>query len=160
MTQEAHPPSSRTVAELHVHVEQVDGYEFRVQFDNERWSQLLLDEPPPLGRDAGPNASRILAAAVANCLCASLLFCANKAGVGIGPIDADVTVELARNEQRRLRIGKIRVTLRPTIESNGEVDACLASFEDFCVVTQSVRAGIDVDVSVEPTLIGAEVAPS
>jgi len=27
---------------------------------------------------------------------------------------------------------------------------CLELFEDFCVVTQSVRAGIAVDVAVEP----------
>jgi hypothetical protein len=28
---------------------------------------------------------------------------------------------------------------------------CLELFEDFCVVTQSVRAGINVEVDVEPT---------
>lgn len=30
------------------------------------------------------------------------------------------------------------------------VAKCLGSFEDFCVVTQSVREGIDVRVRVEP----------
>jgi hypothetical protein len=34
---------------------------------------------------------------------------------------------------------------------------CLELFEDFCVVTQSVRSGIAVDVSVEPI---AQVASS
>jgi hypothetical protein len=31
---------------------------------------------------------------------------------------------------------------------------CLELFEEFCVVTQSVRAGIEVDVVVEP--VGSE----
>ena len=34
---------------------------------------------------------------------------------------------------------------------------CLELFEDFCVVTQSVRSGSEVDVAVEPV---AELAPS
>ena len=34
---------------------------------------------------------------------------------------------------------------------------CLELFEDFCVDTQSVRNGIEVDVAVEPV---AELAPS
>lgn len=38
-----------------------------------------MDEPEPVGSDVGPNASKVLAAAMGNCLTASLLFCLNKA---------------------------------------------------------------------------------
>ena len=38
-----------------VHVEQIDGFEFRVRFDKEYFAPLLLDEPPPpLGHDTAP----------------------------------------------------------------------------------------------------------
>ncbi len=62
----------------------------------------------------------------------------------------DVAVEIIRNETRRLRIGKIDVALRTKLPSDHPaLAACLRSFEDFCLVTQSVRQGIDVAVHVE-----------
>lgn len=134
-----------------IHVEQLDGFEFRVKFDKEQFAPLLLDEPPPLGHDAAPNAARVLAAAIGNCLSASLVFCLRKASVAASGVTADVDVEIMRNEARRLRVGKVNVTLHTTLPANHPALAgCLATFEDFCIVTQSVRGGIDVQVRVEP----------
>ena len=55
-------------------LEQQDDYAFLIRFDTPGAAPLLSDEPEPLGRGTGPNPSRLLAAAVANCLSASLLF--------------------------------------------------------------------------------------
>jgi uncharacterized OsmC-like protein len=140
------------VGKFDIHVEQTDGYEFRVRFDKEQFSPLDLDEPPPLGHDRAPNAARILAAAVGNCLSASLVFCLKKAGVTLAGLSSDVHVELVRNDAKRLRIGRVDVHLHPKLPpDHPALGDCLKTFEDFCVVTQSVRAGLDVRVAVEPT---------
>jgi uncharacterized OsmC-like protein len=133
-----------------VHLEQVDGFQFLVKFDKEQFEPLRLDEPPPLGHDTAPNAARILAAAIGNCLSASLVFCMSKAKLAVAGVSADVDVEIIRNETRRLRIGKVDVTLHTKLPPDHPALAgCLATFEDFCIVTQSVRRGIEVAVRVQ-----------
>lgn len=132
-------------------IEQVQDYEFHVRFDKPQFAYLAMDEPPPLGRDAGPNAARVLAAAIGNCLCASLVFCAaRKAGVKLTRVRASVNVEIVRNEHKRLRVGRVEVVIDPGLEGDEleRVRACRDMFEDFCTVTQSIRQGVDVQVSV------------
>jgi uncharacterized OsmC-like protein len=143
-------PVSAVASRFSIHVEQIDGFEFRVKFDKDQFAPLLLDEPPPLGRDGAPNAARVLAAAIGNCLSASLVFCLKKANVAVSGVSADVDVEIVRNEGRRLRIGKVNVTLHTNLPPNDPALAsCLSTFEDFCIVTQSVRQGIEVAVQVK-----------
>lgn len=138
-------------SEFDIEVEQVDGFEFRVRFDKTQFQELMLDEPQPLGQDRAPNASRVLSAAVGNCLAASLVFCSKRAGLALSRVRAKVHTELVRNADKRLRIGTIRVVLSvpSAVASPAELATCAAKFEDFCVVTQSVRAGIDVRVAIE-----------
>lgn len=143
--------SDAKVAEFDLTIEQIAGYELRTRFDKEQYSELMLDEPAPLSGDSAPNAARILAASIGGCLAASLVFCMSRAGAPLQSIQAKVHVELVRNAERRLRIGHVAVELRPELGADREKYAkCLESFEDFCVVTQSVRQGLDVRVSVEP----------
>lgn len=129
---------------------QQQDYCFEARFDNPAVPALVTDEPPPLGGDAGPNPARLLGVAVANCLAASLLFSLRKFRNRAEPLRALATVEVVRNSQRRLRIGRIGVDLHlgaAAAEINS-LDRVLGQFEEFCIVTQSVRAGIPVDVRV------------
>jgi uncharacterized OsmC-like protein len=140
---------SEAVSSFDLTLEQLDGYEFKVGFDKD-WAGWHTDEPPPLGKDAGPNPSRVLAVSIANCLAASLIFCLSKKGEKVSGVTAKVHLELVRNEQKRLRIGKVEVTIRAPVEQDSPaLLQCLDTFEDFCIVTQSVRGGIDVKVNVE-----------
>jgi uncharacterized OsmC-like protein len=143
----AEPPSY----EFTIEVEQMEDYAFRVRFDKPQFPPLDMDEPVPLGKDSGPNASRVLAAAIGNCLSASLLFCARKGRIEIGPIRTKIAVRTARNERKRLRIAGVHVEIDPQVPEPYKEQAlrCMDLFEDYCVVTQSIRQGIPVEVSVK-----------
>ena len=131
-------------------LERLQDYEFRIKFDWDTAPELLLDEPAPLGNAKGPNASRLLASAVANCLSASLLFCMIKSRLEPPGMKTTVTGRLARNNKRLLRVEAMDVVINLTnaLDVSGRMDRCLGLFEDYCVVTQSVRQGIPVHVKV------------
>jgi uncharacterized OsmC-like protein len=130
-------------------LEQQEDFAFLIRFDKDI-PPLLADEPPPLGKDAGPNPSRLLAASVANCLSASLLFALRKFKNNPGPITTVVTAHMERNEEKRLRVGRVDVMIQvdSPADSLEHLDRVLDQFEDFCVVTQSVRSGFPVSVTV------------
>jgi uncharacterized OsmC-like protein len=133
-------------------IDQIQDYEFRVAFDKAQYADLMVDEPPPIGRDSAPNPSRLLAAAVGNCLCASYLFSARKVRANLLGIHATVALWNHRNDQGRLRIGRIQVEIKPKFESGtdpGKIERCRSIFEDYCVVTESVRGGIETAVKVQ-----------
>jgi organic hydroperoxide reductase OsmC/OhrA len=129
-----------------------DGYAFTVDFGDAAIPSLIIDEAPPLGHNEGPSPSRLLAASIAGCLGASLLFCLRKAHVGVGEMRADVRITNGRNAKGRLRVKKVAVHLAPSVPTDqlGRMTRCLEIFEEFCVVGGSIREGIDIAVTVEP----------
>lgn len=131
-------------------LEQMADYEFRIRFEGTSLAELATDEAPPLGRGAGPNPARLLLAAVANCLAASLTFALRKFRNQPGKLRAAARARMARNDAGRWRIAGIEVDLRLADASAvlQHVERALGQFEDFCIVTESVRSGIPVAVSV------------
>jgi len=124
---------------------------------------LTIDEPPPAGDSAGPNPAALLAAAVGGCLAASFTFCLRKARIDPEAVVARAEARLVRNERGRFRIGDITVDLTVRVPENDEpkLARCSSLFEDFCIVTESVRRGIPVTVTVhapEATPTAAAVA--
>jgi len=125
------------------------GYRFLIDFAPAAAS-LLADEAAPLGEGVGPTPGQLFAAAVANCLGASLLFALKKFKQDPSGLRAAATIRTGRNAENRLRVEEIRVDIalgRP----GGEIvhlARILDQFENFCTVSQSVRAGIPIAVTV------------
>jgi len=150
------PPSAKGEAEtgFTLTLDSREGYEQVADFHLGSVAPLLVDEPVPLGAGNGPNPSRRLGAALGSCLGASLLFCLRKARIDVQGLHTTVEGVMGRNERGRLRIRSISVRLEPVIPlaDHHRMARCVEIFEDFCVVTASVRPGIDVHVEVVPAV--------
>lgn len=128
--------------------------QFTTTFDKD-FPELLFDEPESVtgGLDQYPNASRVLTAAVANCLSASFTFCANKMRVPVKELETSATCAIDRNEEGYSRIKNISVEIHPTFEPEAEEkkqNRCIGIFRNYCVVSKSVQEGIDISVDIKP----------
>jgi organic hydroperoxide reductase OsmC/OhrA len=126
-----------------------ENYRFEVDF-GEAFEGYLSDELPPLGKGEGAAPPHVLAAAVGNCLSASLLFVLQRNQLDAGGIETKVTCHIDRNENRRFRVKRIDVSIRlGKAGSNIEgIQQVIDSFEDVGTVSQSIKNGIPLDVSV------------
>lgn len=125
-------------------------YRFEVDFGLAGVPRLTTDATPPLGEGGGPDAEKLLMAAVGSCLAASLAFSLRKFRNDDVPIRTTIDATLGRNERGRLRVHGIVVDMHLGVPASSLrlVERALAQYEDFCVVTQSVRAAIAVTARV------------
>ena len=131
-----------------VRLTQAKDYQFDIQFDD-TIAVLRADEPAPLGQGSGPSPVQLLAAAVGNCLSNSLLFALRKYKNAPEPIRAEVVAQIGRNDQNRLRVQSMHATLTLGVPAAGldHLDRALASLEGLCTVTQSVGAGMPIELA-------------
>ena len=132
-----------------VTLEQQQDYRFAVNF-GAGIPVLTADEPAPLGAGAGPSPVQLLCAAVGNCLSDSLLFAFRKFKQSPDPLRCEVSAEVGRNPENRLRVLNMvaRLHLGVSGSSLEQVERVLAQFEAFCTVTQSVGQGIPITTEV------------
>lgn len=132
-----------------VTLRQQAGYRFSNRFAD-AMPELASDLPPPLGQGAGPSPEHLLAAAVGNCLSSSLVFSLSKFKQDPSPLTTQVSTVEGRNERNRLRVQRIdvRITLGKRAGDIEHLDRALATFEDFCTVTASIRQAIPVTLEV------------
>jgi len=107
----------------------------------------------------GPNPSRMLALGVLGCLSASFIFCLKKRNFKVDDFKSEAEIIINRNEKGFWRVKKIDVNIEPKIgdpEALKRAKQCLKStkdgvsfFEQYCIVTQSVRDGVEVNVNID-----------
>jgi len=138
--------------QVEVRIEHIKDLQFKVIFDSVGF-EMLMDEPEPIGNNEGPNPSQILSASIGNCLSASLMFCLKKARAEINGLKTKIQTKILRTDKGRMRVGESSVEIVLDVNEGQEsrLGHCLDLFEDYCIVTQSVRNGIDVDVQVKNT---------
>lgn len=131
-----------------VTIKQLSGYRFEIDFGS-GLPPLDVDEGKPISGGEGPCPEQLLVASVANCLVASLVFALGKFRLDSKGIEARSGCTITRNAEGRLRLAGIDVAIvLDTGAHDGErMQRVLAQFERFCTVSESVKAGVPVNVN-------------
>ena len=139
---------SEDESEFEVRLTQIEGYSFKIDFGLNGVAPLIGDEDPPLGKNAGPDPSRLLGAAIAQCALSSLLFCMQKSRADLRGLKAIARLRFGRNEKKRLRITGIDLMIDADASESdrSKLERCLPIFQEFCTVSQSVKAGIPIKI--------------
>lgn len=129
------------------------GMIFKCDLGEMKVKDCYIDEEHPEEVDMlGPNPSRMLGMAVLGCLSASFIFCLKKKEFKVEDLKAEAELTIARNEKGFWRVKKIDVNIKPKIDNpdtRKRADQCKKMFEQYCIVTQAVREGIDVEVNLD-----------
>lgn len=126
------------------------GLQFRVEFALPGAPSITTDAMPPLGLGHGPDSERLLMAAVATCLSASLAFALRKYKNAEMPMQTSAQAWLAPNEQGRLRMHSMVVDMRLGVPADTIrfLERALAQYQDFCTVTASIRRAFPIHARV------------
>jgi len=133
---------------------------FKCDLGNMKVKDCYIDEEHPQEVDMlGPNPSRLLGLAILGCLSASFIFCLKKRKFKVDDFSAEAEVIISRNEKGFLRVKNIDINIKPNItdpDALKRAKQCLKTakdgvsfFEQYCTVTQSIRSGIDVNVTID-----------
>jgi uncharacterized OsmC-like protein len=133
---------------------------FKINLGYEKIKELFIDETiDERSKVWGPDAAHLLAMAVLGCLNASFIFCLNKRNLTIDDLEAHAEVSFKKNDKGYIRVKKIDVNIIPKTNNPAtlkRINQCIKKmkddkmfFEESCIITASVREGIDVDVKVK-----------
>jgi uncharacterized OsmC-like protein len=118
----------------------VAGYETRV---TARGHEITADEPAADGgTDRGPTPTELLLAALASCYTLALRWAAARRGVDLGRVQVT-----AVGGYEQLRFSEIRLAIAADFPP-GEEPGLLAAASRVCYVSNTLAAGVTVDVTV------------
>ncbi|UCC19418.1 MAG: OsmC family protein [Promethearchaeota archaeon] len=126
---------------------------FKCDLGKIQMTDLFIDEQHKKSTDKiGPNPAKLLALSVLGCLAASFAFCLQKTNFSLSDLDGKAVIISKRNEKGFWRLQKLDIKLNPKIdnpEMRKRANQCIKFFEQYCIISESVRNGIDIDVKIE-----------
>ena len=125
---------------------------FKLDMGKVKTGNFLIDDTNKGADKIGPNPSRLLASAVMGCMCASLLFCIGKKNLSFDDFEAEAEITTFKNEKNFWRVKEINIKMIPKTNDEAVIKRlkqCEKMFEEYCVITQSVREGITINLDLD-----------
>ncbi|MFX0139609.1 MAG: OsmC family protein, partial [Candidatus Hodarchaeota archaeon] len=115
--------------------------------------KIYIDERQRKGTDKlGTSPVKLLALSVLGCLAASFEFCLEKRDFSLNGLDGTAEVTISRNDKGFWRVKKINIDLNPMVDDikmHKRADQCKKFFEQYCIISESLRKGFEVNVNLD-----------
>ncbi len=149
---------SEEIIKTKVSVEWLENLTFKLNFENPSLPELLIDEThdSQSPEAVGPDPSKLLLSAIMACLNSSFAFCLQKSRIPLKGMKAEGELTIKRNEKGYLRVTQMDIELIPEIEIEKGIprlEKCIEIFHNYCTITESVRQGIPVNITVKKTKV-------
>jgi len=129
----------------------VEEMTFKVDLGKMNVKDIFIDDTHHKEEEMqGPNPARLLGMAVMGCMSASFVFCLQKRNFTLDDLKAEADVVAWKNEKGLWRVKEINVDFVISSEDPQvlkRAEQCKKLFEEYCTITQSVIAGIPVNVN-------------
>ncbi|MFW9998677.1 MAG: OsmC family protein [Candidatus Hodarchaeota archaeon] len=126
---------------------------YRCDLGGIKMQSLYIDESRKnIKEKIGPSPAKLLALSILSCLSLSFEFCLQKTGFILSDLNGSAEVIIARNDKDFWRIKKIDVNIEPIIknpEMRKRADQCQRFFEQYCIISESLRKGIEINVNLD-----------
>ncbi len=124
---------------------------FKCDLGSLKMDNLYIDETNKKStKKIGPSPTKLLALSVLGCLAASFSFCLQKKDFSLSGLEGKAEVTIARNDKGFWRVKKIDVEMNPKIDTSEmrkRADKCRKFFEQYCIISESLRTGFEVNVN-------------
>jgi uncharacterized OsmC-like protein len=121
---------------------------FKCDFGQVKMKDLFIDEQHKKSQEKiGPNPSKLLALSLLGCMSASFAFCLQKRDFSLSDFKGKALIKSKRNAKGFWRIKEIKLELYPKIDTpkmRERADQCQKFFEQFCIISESIRDGIEI----------------
>lgn len=134
-------------------LKQVEEMVFKGELGSFKIDNLYIDERNvEKAEKIGTSPTKLLALSVLGCLAASFSFCLQKKNFSLSELEGRAQVTISRNDKGFWRVKKIDVEMIPQIntpEMRKRADQCAEFFEQYCIITESLRNGFQVNVNLK-----------
>ncbi len=110
--------------------------------------KFFMDELDPVGEDSAPNPADYLLVSVGGCVASSFIYSALKFSIPIKVLRVKVRGKYTR-KKGMVRIGEINVELQVDVADGNtaeNLEPCLNVFRKYCVISESLREGIPINI--------------
>jgi len=117
------------------------------------FNDIHIDEPESFdGTDEGPSPVEFFLIGIGGCLGSTFAYCLQKQDVEIDKLEVVVDGQLKHvGPKLSLRLVNIEAELKITTrdnDSSDKIEKCVKSFQEYCIVTNSITQGVPIDVKV------------